>query len=210
MCVIRFCAEREFCVIVESECVEVSELLTNKLNEILHELEMDCDSWTTNHLIEWLKFIEDGIFSAIVPKCRKFIPYFNSNSNTNNNNSNTRFENESRCHLNRSLFKTLHEFGICGLNIQQINDSFLRFIGYDENDRRLLLKNITCLIAVANGNYNKGRKCLGCMENIINSVLIPCGHQPYCMTCTTVNDVERCPICRSNVERILQTYMAGF
>jgi hypothetical protein len=46
--------------------------------------------------------------------------------------------------------------------------------------------------------------CKVCMDRRINTVLIRCGHMCVCMDCS--NQLDRCPICRSHIDEVIQTY----
>ncbi|KAF2071374.1 hypothetical protein CYY_007314 [Polysphondylium violaceum] len=46
--------------------------------------------------------------------------------------------------------------------------------------------------------------CSICFENIINTVLIECGHSAVCLGCT--KKIKECPICRKNILKVVQIY----
>lgn len=46
--------------------------------------------------------------------------------------------------------------------------------------------------------------CKVCMEQQINTVLIRCGHMCVCKLCAT--SLDRCPICRQQIEEVIQTF----
>lgn len=46
--------------------------------------------------------------------------------------------------------------------------------------------------------------CKVCFESRINTVFIRCGHMAVCVDCSAM--LERCPICRCNIEEVIQTF----
>lgn len=56
---------------------------------------------------------------------------------------------------------------------------------------------------------DQDKECKVCMDAVINTVLIPCGHVALCFDCATTiraKGHKECPICRKNVESIVKTY----
>ena len=50
--------------------------------------------------------------------------------------------------------------------------------------------------------------CTICMDRMINSAFIPCGHQAACVGCARrLNNT--CPICREPIADVIQTFLAG-
>lgn len=51
--------------------------------------------------------------------------------------------------------------------------------------------------------------CCICLDNDVNSVLIPCGHLSLCYGCCEVQGRQEenlCPICRSKVDYFVKTF----
>ena len=66
---------------------------------------------------------------------------------------------------------------------------------------------------IYDGNFefkNEGSDlCCICLDNNVNSVLVPCGHLTLCYGCAELHSKEkqnRCPICRSKVDFFIKTY----
>eukprot|EP01084_Bolivina_argentea_P116260 206597_1 len=107
----------------------------------------------------------------------------------------------------------LNDMGIKGGGLNEMNSTlFLNVIGLkDKNTEYILRKHINRII-----QYKSDREyhniCGLCTENIINTVMIPCGHCYSCYECSLKLPIGnlRCPICRKYVIQIVQTYMSGF
>ena len=48
--------------------------------------------------------------------------------------------------------------------------------------------------------------CKICFEGTVNTILIKCGHIAFCLDCA--NQLERCPVCRSEIDEVIQTFRA--
>jgi len=57
---------------------------------------------------------------------------------------------------------------------------------------------------VAYEDMVKSQECKICMDNQINTVLIPCGHRVACISCGSA--LDSCPMCRVLITGALQTY----
>ena len=56
-----------------------------------------------------------------------------------------------------------------------------------------------------NNNTNVTQEtCVVCLENPRGTVLIPCGHVCMCLVCS--DGITQCPVCRTEVNRIIKTY----
>lgn len=58
---------------------------------------------------------------------------------------------------------------------------------------------------------SEDRECKVCMDNPINTVLIPCGHQALCMDCVTLlrsKGNKACPICKKETTQVVKTFLA--
>lgn len=49
--------------------------------------------------------------------------------------------------------------------------------------------------------------CCICMSEPINAVIMPCAHLCACVNCLESEEVNLCPICRTNVVQVIRTYM---
>ena len=50
--------------------------------------------------------------------------------------------------------------------------------------------------------------CTLCMDRYRGTVVVPCGHIYACVTCMAQSRPPNCDLCRTRVERVLQTYTA--
>ena len=68
-----------------------------------------------------------------------------------------------------------------------------------------LIKNIRGEIANQN---NDEMLCRICVDNVINCVLLECGHYTLCLECaeTIKRSTKECPICRQTITRIVHTF----
>ena len=61
---------------------------------------------------------------------------------------------------------------------------------------------------IENGCESRVNECQICMDESINSVLLPCRHSTLCIGCA--NDIQQtcrqCPMCQQPVEDVLQLY----
>ena len=48
--------------------------------------------------------------------------------------------------------------------------------------------------------------CKICFEAAVNTILLKCGHIAFCLECA--NQLERCPVCRSQIDEVIQTFRA--
>lgn len=49
-------------------------------------------------------------------------------------------------------------------------------------------------------------ECAICMNNIINTVFYPCGHNCTCYECSIRFITKPCPICRQKVFEVMKIY----
>jgi len=49
------------------------------------------------------------------------------------------------------------------------------------------------------------RECKICMDEKINTVCVPCGHQCLCVGCSKKIQGQ-CPICKQAVEQVIKTF----
>jgi len=67
-----------------------------------------------------------------------------------------------------------------------------------------LQNNLTELLTKIIGKIKELNECTICMNNKINSILIPCGHKICCLKCG--EKVKECPCCRHQIEQIIKIY----
>ncbi len=46
--------------------------------------------------------------------------------------------------------------------------------------------------------------CVICCENVINCVILSCGHKTFCYRCAY--QFQECPVCRSQISRIVRCH----
>jgi len=56
----------------------------------------------------------------------------------------------------------------------------------------------------------KDRECVVCMENTVDTVLVPCGHLCVCMQCSNQLKPLNCPICKVAVQSVVRTFDVTF
>jgi len=60
------------------------------------------------------------------------------------------------------------------------------------------------------GASRKDKECVVCMENIVNTVLAPCGHICMCLPCANRLAPKNCPICKNAVQNVIRTFDATY
>ena len=51
--------------------------------------------------------------------------------------------------------------------------------------------------------------CKVCLNNKINTVLVPCGHRCICEDCgKSLGASKKCPICRQKIQKVMKTFDA--
>lgn len=53
----------------------------------------------------------------------------------------------------------------------------------------------------------EGSECVICMDAKYEAVFVPCGHMCCCLQCSE-KEIENCPLCRSDIERIIHVRLA--
>ena len=110
------------------------------------------------------------------------------------------------------LYSAMRKLGVCGHSLADLaNESCLKLIGLDAEDRALVVKNIERVLSRA-GRGRSSSLCMVCIKSTVNSVFTPCGHQAVCFACYQRQQTRfsRCPICRKHVDQTIKTSMHGF
>ena len=76
------------------------------------------------------------------------------------------------------------------MDLENLHDLETNMIGSLQNVRKVISKKI-----------EKEHECMICMDRPKNTVLVPCGH---CLCSSCVLRVERCPMCRAQIERTIK------
>eukprot|EP01084_Bolivina_argentea_P173006 299657_1 len=149
------------------------------LKERIEHFEQTYDEWDTSSVVSWIQMIENGYFG------------------------------EERY---QAFIKKVENLKIVGSRLKEIkNKLFLDLIGLNEKEQDILVNHIERVVYVK-PKIRVEDLCGTCLSNKVNTVVVPCGHQYYCMQCVSKNRRmvrKRCPICRSRVRDIIQTYMSG-
>eukprot|EP01084_Bolivina_argentea_P234084 394101_1 len=148
--------------------------------EVLHKLEKEYSEWSKNDIIEWIKAIKNGYGQFNENVCKK-------------------------------LIEAIDNLNISGDILSDLrNDSFLKLIGLNLMERKMVLKHIDMVLN--NGNEINSNICTICVRKRINAVFVPCGHQSCCYECCEKEKqrFHKCPICRQIIERTIKTFMNGF
>jgi len=162
---------------------ETEESLKNAIREKTCKLEKEYTRWTVDDTVQWVSMINQSHFRA--PNYRSFI-------------------------------RELVRMEIDGLQLGELDNKFaLSAAGLKSNkDQAIIRREINRVTSKQCGGSEEPSQniCGICVDNTINTVMIPCGHQYHCITCTRKSTAHKmnCPICRQPVTRVLQTYMAGF
>ena len=109
----------------------------------------------------------------------------------------------------KNLISTIKSFQVDGGSIHKLcNQSVMKLMHLDQEDGKILMKNINQLIA-KDADFNL---CTVCAENDIDIIFIPCNHQCCCSDCYVLNRTQftTCPICKKLVNRTKYTRMNGF
>eukprot|EP01083_Nonionella_stella_P028963 79845_1 len=148
------------------------------------ELMSQYGTWTCKEVIEWLQYMDHRIV------------------------------------LSRRARKGFQTANIVGYNLSDINQLSLKLMGVDALPTRTLiigyvhtlLKRYDSDASVdASFQFDKNVCCV-CVTNQVNTVIAPCGHAVYCSNCSkkSAKHCNRCPICRKEVDSIINVYKAGF
>nr|QBK87433.1 MAG: ubiquitin-protein ligase [Marseillevirus LCMAC201] len=65
-------------------------------------------------------------------------------------------------------------------------------------------------LAVIIAEKEKVGLCVICMDKNNNTTCIPCGHNCCCYECAVNFVTDRCPICRTIIERVIKIYDSGY
>ena len=76
------------------------------------------------------------------------------------------------------------------MDLESLHDLETNMIGSLQNVRKVIAKKI-----------EKEHECMICMDRSKDTVLVPCGH---CLCSICVLRVERCPMCRAQIERTVK------
>eukprot|EP01083_Nonionella_stella_P319052 1169150_1 len=106
-----------------------------------------------------------------------------------------------------TFFEQISRLKVNGSQLKEMNSTlFLKMAGLNEQNQRVLVGNIARIT-----KQQKQRNICGfCTQNMINTAMIPCGHQYSCNECAKKHRLRKCPICRKPIREIVKTYMAGF
>lgn len=110
-----------------------------------------------------------------------------------------------------AFIERLKEMEIDGKELCELNSKFaLNVAGLSlQSDQHILRKHISRLIDLRR-NDEPRNVCGVCVKNVVNTAILPCGHQYYCHHCSKKERGSQCPICRKRIDRIVQTFMSGF
>ena len=73
----------------------------------------------------------------------------------------------------------------------------------DQKKREAILREMEAMRDTTN---TSPETCVVCLDNPRGTVLLPCGHVCVCLLCSDMIDL--CPVCRTDIERVVRTYMA--
>eukprot|EP01084_Bolivina_argentea_P143442 251893_1 len=120
----------------------------------------------------------------------------------------------------QKLFDELKNKKMCGSDLNQMNDLFLRGIILYKIDRNILLDHIHLLISnkICDNDHDSKMNedmnlCVICSVNYINTVAIPCMHLCLCWDCYESEQSLiklSCPICQQKCQTFKKCYLQGF
>jgi len=58
----------------------------------------------------------------------------------------------------------------------------------------------------AEANELRRAACVICMDNLANTVCLPCKHLSLCLPCGEQKGLTQCPICRADIKEKMQIY----
>eukprot|EP01083_Nonionella_stella_P139534 425813_1 len=110
-----------------------------------------------------------------------------------------------------TFMNAIHEMHIDGTQLTEMNSKlFLNLAGLSrEKDQYIVRKHINRIVKQKN-DMEYRNVCGVCMTNVINTVMIPCGHCFSCWSCSEKQKIKKCPMCRKDVKQILKTFLSGY
>ncbi|XP_032242336.2 E3 ubiquitin-protein ligase RNF34 [Nematostella vectensis] len=143
----------------------------------------------------------------------------NSNSGQTANRVNRAGENNA-CETKEATRRTIDDITdieqVDNLSVKELKHiltaNFVDFKGCVEKEEllskvRLLWKSRNCeKQKVENVSESLDESCKVCMDNLIDCVLLECGHMVACINCS--KQLAECPICRQNISRIVRVFKA--
>ena len=151
----------------------------------LQRCERRTAEWSTDDLLEWLKFIEDGRFGEI--GYQKAIEVLRGSEVNGSSISDLR---------NHALLRSA---GLEPVDRECIFKNIDRVMKHKQKS--------------GDQKEEDMNLCHNCAEITINTVFLPCGHQMYCQECKKEHGDKLkgiCPVCRAQFTEIKKTIMNGF
>eukprot|EP01083_Nonionella_stella_P227153 806173_1 len=102
----------------------------------------------------------------------------------------------------------MKHFEIEGRELHEMNNRLLlRSKGLEEEkDQDILIKHIDRIVVHQNKDQNM---CRVCTVNVVNTVIVPCGHAYICFGCSKTQQNRKCCICKMSVGHVVKIVMAG-
>eukprot|EP01084_Bolivina_argentea_P116262 206602_1 len=109
------------------------------------------------------------------------------------------------------FIKKIKEIGINGKQLKDLNNELLlNMINLKDKQHQYVIRKHINRIIQQYENENDQSMCGLCIDNKINTVIIPCGHQYHCASCIENYQPDSCPICRNVINQIIRTFLSGF
>ena len=156
----------------------------------------------------------------------------NNDTNDENNNQNNNNDNDDN-NINNNIANNIDNNDNNDNVIVEVNSQKRKLeidpemigkvekMGYDSASIMIALFNLhkrgkatsrlSCLIAELNGSCATNvSECKICLEERIDCVILPCRHSCLCVSCAQLckNSRGECPICRENIDEIIQFYLS--
>eukprot|EP01083_Nonionella_stella_P071515 192113_1 len=109
------------------------------------------------------------------------------------------------------FMNAIQEMQIDGTQLTEMNNKlFLNQNGLTrEKDQYIVRKHINRIVKQKN-DMEYRNVCGVCMTNVINTVMIPCGHCFSCWSCSEKHKIAKCPMCRKEVNQVIKTFLSGY
>ena len=86
----------------------------------------------------------------------------------------------------------------------------LLFVGIESELQESIINQIKLFDKTKQKQKQKQKKlkkeCIICMDEEINTAMVPCGHRLACYSCSKT--LKNCPICRADIKMVLKTFDA--
>lgn len=121
------------------------------------------------------------------------------NNNNNNNNAN---DQKKKLEIDPVLVEKVEKMGYESADIM---------VALFNLHKRGVAPELPILLAeLDGGSSTNASECKVCLEEMVNSVVLPCRHSSMCVQCAEMckNSSGECPICREKITEVIQIYLS--